>query len=221
MKIVFISDTHTKHKQVKLPKGDMIIHSGDFTSVGRHYEVIRFLDWYSGLPYKYKIIVAGNHDFYFQHNTEMMISHQTGLSINPEIIDSEKIIYIQDSVVEIEGIKIYGSPWTPTFYNWAFMKDRGEPIKEMWSKIPMGMDIVVTHGPPKNILDNCRGGFRAGCDDLLERIKQVNPKYHVFGHIHEGYGKEKHGKTTFINCSVLDDNYILVNKPQTINITKK
>ena len=211
MKIVCIADTHGKHHSsiLKIAKGDMIIHAGDVSSVGRHDQVKDFCDWFIKLDFKYKIIVAGNHDFFFQQVADWTINK----------VLTDYIIYLQDSMVEIEGVKIYGSPWTPTFYNWAFMKDRGPTIAKYWDLIPEGMDIVITHGPPMGILDECRDGH-VGCYDLLKRIETVKPKYHIFGHIHEGYGRVKIGKTTFINPSVLDGNYYMVNNPITFNINK-
>ena len=211
MKIVTIADTHGLHKYIrKMPKGDMIIHPGDVSNVGKQYQVQEFVDWFTKLDFKYKIIIAGNHDFFFQQVADFTIKEVLG----------DGIIYLQDSMVEIDGIKIYGSPWTPTFYDWAFMRDRGEQIAKKWELIPEGMDIVITHGPPMGILDYCRDGH-VGCYDLFKRIEIVKPKYHIFGHIHEGYGKIKLDKTTFINSSVLDGAYHMVNEPIVFNINKK
>lgn len=218
MKIVLLSDTHGKHKQLSVPEGDMIIHAGDLTPMGRHRDVVKFLNWYSQLPHKYKILISGNHDFYFQDNDFITISRETGLSINPKVVTGEQIVYIQDAMIEVEGIKIYGSPWTPTFFHWAFMLDRGESIRQKWNALPEGMDIIVTHGPPRGILDNNRQNFHAGCDDLLERMKVVKPKYHVFGHMHEGHGVENYDGITYINPSILNDDYMVTNNPIVINI---
>ncbi len=124
---------------------------------------------------------------------------------------SPDITYLQDSSVKIEGITFYGSPWTPTFFDWHFMADRGPVINEKWNKIPEGIDVLITHGPPATILDNVRG-VPQGCSDLLERILQINPKYNVFGHIHEGYGITKRNSTIFINASVCDGRYRPINK---------
>ena len=207
MKIVIISDTHNKHKGVKIPEGDVIIHAGDMSSMGRHHEIRNFCDWLMKLDFKHKIIVPGNHDFFFERNLDNMIRDAV----------PEPIKYLINEYVEIDGIKIWGSPITPKFCDWAYMMD-DDLIGEHWKKIPEGIDILVTHGPPYGILDNCRNGQRVGCKKLLDRIKIVKPKYHIFGHIHDGYGIETHGETTFINVSVLDDEYIMTNEAAVLEI---
>lgn len=210
MKIVCIADTHNQHKKLQnIPDGDVILHAGDVSGRGYHHEVRNFCDWYLKLPHKYKLLVAGNHDFFFQTN-----GHSEPLLRD---VMPEPIIYLKDSMIEIEGIKIWGSPISPTFYNWAFMADRGKEIAEYWKQIPSGMDIVITHGPPHGILDECQDGH-VGCEELTKYIKKAKPKYHVFGHIHEGYGIVKKGKTTYINASVLDGDYYMTNEPITIEI---
>lgn len=219
MKIVLISDTHSKHKRLgELPEGDMIIHAGDVSGRGYFKEVEAFCEWYRNLNFKYKILIAGNHDFYFEHNDHSMIEHQLKpIVVNPAVVtEGMPIIYLHDSMVEIEGIKIWGSPYTPEFYNWAFMKKRGKELEDHWKKIPYGMDIVITHGPPKGILDECPE--HVGDEDHLNRILEVRPKYNVFGHIHEGYGIYKGIHTTFINASVLDREYMCVNDPIVIDL---
>lgn len=205
MKIVFISDTHEQHeKLVNLPEADMIIHGGDITNRGKIQEVEEFIEWFSALDYKYKVFIAGNHDFYFEKYTWYEIQERL----------PEGMYYLCNSGVEIEGVYLWGSPITPTFYNWAFMKDRGTDIMQCWQQMPSeNLDILITHGPPANILDSCKNGAIVGCKDLLKVIHQVKPKYHLFGHIHEGYGISKGTHTTFINGSVLDENYILKNSP--------
>lgn len=204
MRIVCISDTHGKHNQLKLPSGDMIIHAGDISSRGYLHEVADFLNWFSSLNFKHKIFIAGNHDFYFEKAEKETI----------EGIIPENITYLNDSFKKIEGLKIWGSPIQPAFYNWAFNRERGADIKQHWDLIPNELDILITHGPPLNILDlTVRDRTAVGCKDLLENIQITKPKYHIFGHIHEAYGKEQHGETTFINASVLDERYLLKNAP--------
>lgn len=208
MKIIFISDTHGKHHRIELPEGDMIIHSGDISDNGRVNEVEEFLAWFTSLDYKYKIFIAGNHDFYFENKPQNFIQ---------EFMPKD-VYYLCDSGVKIEGHYIYGSPITPFFYNWAFNRHRGDDIKRYWDLISEGTDILITHGPAYGILDRTESGDNAGCEDLLSAIKRVKPKYHLFGHIHEGYGTFETDETVFINGSSLDENYLAVHSPMIIEI---
>ena len=218
-RFVFISDTHGLHNKMihPLPDGDVLVHAGDMCSHGTIPEVGRINCWFHSLSKDYdKIIcIAGNHDWPFEIQP----------SLAEEILKSriDNLVYLLDSEFVYKGIKIYGSPITPTFYNWAFMKDRGEKIKDTWNKIPGDTDVLVTHGPPLGILDKVIfDGQRVGCADLLNRVKEVKPKVHVFGHIHIN-GKnpvqvEKHYGIKFINASICDDNYDPKNKPVVIDI---
>ena len=115
-------------------------------------------------------------------------------------------------------MKIWGSPVTPTFFNWAFNVDRGKAIEKYWNMIPIDTDILLTHGPVKGILDRTISDINAGCEDLLNTVKKVKPKFHLFGHIHEAYGKEKVKETTFVNGSLLNEKYELVNSPVEIDL---
>lgn len=215
MKITFISDTHNKHKQITnhLPGGDLIVHAGDATSRGYKHEIQQFLKWFNGLDnYTHKIFIAGNHDFGFQDNpTECK-----------EMLDFyNKVTYLQDNM-EIIGddyqtsVKVWGSPWQPEFFNWAFNLPRmGEQLKEKWNNIPIDVDILVTHGPAWGHLDTVKTipNNNLGCELLNERIGVVIPKIHVCGHIHTGYGYKFNGTTHFINASVLNEDYVYSQKP--------
>jgi len=212
MKIVTISDTHGKHNDVTpdLPEGDIIIHAGDCTNHGKDYELLNFLDWFGGLPYKHKIFIAGNHDFCFEPTLSAIPP------IYPDIAQEYKdkgIIYLMDQMVEVEGLKIYGSPWQPRFYDWAFNVNRGEEIAKKWAGIPEGLDILVTHGPAFGILDSTIGGMRVGCEELYKKVFEVKPKYHICGHIHFGYGMRILDGVTFINASSLGEDYKYHHKP--------
>jgi Icc-related predicted phosphoesterase len=206
MKLVFISDTHTLHNRFNIPDGDFIIHCGDVSSRGYRSEVESFLDWYGDLPHKNKIMIPGNHDFFFEDY------YQTALNMT----ESRGINLLLDSGVEIEGIKFWGSPITPYFHNWAFNRYRGSSIQPHWDKIPDDIDVLITHGPPAHIengLSMVLEGEDVGCEDLYKAIKRVNPKINAFGHIHEGYGTYQDDDTIFINCSLLNRRYSPVNKP--------
>jgi Icc-related predicted phosphoesterase len=202
MNITLISDTHNKHKQLTLKGGDLLIHAGDVSGRGYTDEVSDFLKWFSVQPYRHKIFIAGNHDFFFERKEEDTIKN----------IIPENVIYLNDSGCEIEGIKIWGSPVQPWFYDWAFNRQRGSDIKKHWDLIPAGTEILITHGPPYGILDRTVRDIDAGCEELLAAVKKIKPALHVFGHIHEAYGLQK-GETLFCNVSVLDENYLCVNDP--------
>src|SRR5436309_2740816 len=131
MKIVCISDTHNCHDQIKVPDGDILIHAGDATISGTVEQVSAFNAWFSALPHRRKIYIAGNHDWLFEHSNRL--ARQL---LAPEII------YLQDSSAVIDGLKIYGSPWQPRFFDWAFNLDRGAEIAEKWRTIPSDIDIL-------------------------------------------------------------------------------
>jgi hypothetical protein len=123
------------------------------------------------------------------------------------------IIYLFDSEVIIDGVKFYGSPWQPEFYDWAFNLPRGEKLAEKWAKIPGNTDILITHGPAHGMLDWTPSGQRVGCEDLFHRIMEVQPKIHVCGHIHCAYGQKNFNGVEFLNASVLNERYEYENKP--------
>ena len=209
-KITFISDTHQKHRQLTkdLIGGDMIIHAGDIMTSGYYEtEVKDFCEWFSSLNnYEHKIFIAGNHDRLAENNPNLF----------KRILDEyPNITYLQDSEVVIDGIKIYGSPWQPWFYDWAFnLPRKGLGIMSKWQAIPADTDILITHGPPNKILDYVvRDAFYAGCEELLDRVMEIKPKVNVFGHIHQGYGSIRVNDIEFINASVLNEAYNYANLP--------
>ena len=212
MKLTFLSDTHLFHKDYLskqiltdyLTGGPILVHAGDMSGRGTISEIIEFLDWFSLLPYTHKILIAGNHDFLFEVNPKMA----------KDVLDNYPgITYLNDSGVTIEGIKFWGSPVTPYFHNWAFNRHFPD-IGYHWAQIPKDTDVLITHGPAKGILDKTHyGGIHTGCPILFEKIREIKPKIHVFGHIHEVRGTMQVGETLHINASCLDLNYALVDKP--------
>lgn len=208
-KIVFVSDTHNKHKHLTskamgniLGEGDFLVHAGDCTSMGSKHEITQFLEWFSNTSFKHKIFIAGNHDFGFEQQTD----------ISQEYKDMG-VIYLFDNETTIDGIKFYGSPWQPEFHNWAFNLSRGEELSEKWEQIPQDVDVLITHGPAYGILDYAPIGGHVGCEELYRKIVEVKPKIHVCGHIHEGYGQKTMGGIEFLNASVLNDRYEHAHKP--------
>ncbi len=208
MKIVAISDTHSRHHKLALPAGDMIIHAGDVSMRGLKIEIEAFLTWFASLDYKYKIFIAGNHDFIFENQDNATIS-----AMMPH-----DIIYLNDAAVEIEGLKIWGSPITPWFHNWAFNRHRGPDIKKHWDLIPQDTDILITHGPVHGTHDRTSSGYLVGCEDLYEVVQKIKPKLHICGHIHEAYGMIEKQETIFVNASLLNLHYKLANEAVELTI---
>lgn len=203
MQITTISDTHGLHHQLQLPGGDLLIHAGDVCNRGSQEEEANFIDWFEKQPYTYKIFIGGNHDFFFENFTQQEIQD----------ILPKNIFYLNDTGIEIDGINIWGSPITPEFHNWAFNRKRGEEINNHWQLIPNNTDILITHGPAFGILDKTFHNLNVGCEELLKALKNIQPKYHVFGHIHEAFGSLNEKETTYINTSSLDLFYKIRNTP--------
>jgi Icc-related predicted phosphoesterase len=206
MRIISISDTHGLHDGLDIPDGDILVHAGDMTSQGRLTQIEDFNEWFGSLPHKYKIAIAGNHDWALQRQSE-----QAG-----ELLAS--CIYLQDKLIEVEGIKFYGSPWQPEFFNWAFNLPRGKELKSNWENIPDKTDVLITHCPPFGILDKVISGENVGCEDLKDRIDELNLKVHIFGHIHESHGIEVINSCKFVNASICNRRYLPWNKPIIIDI---
>nr|CAI5821655.1 unnamed protein product [Callosobruchus analis]CAI5832278.1 unnamed protein product [Callosobruchus analis] len=188
-----MSDTHSLIRNIMfdIPDGDVFIHAGDFTKCGQKEEVIQFDKWLDSLPHKHKIVIAGNHELSFD---QKFSEYFKKLMTAREAVNTQNIrqyltncTYLEDSGIELYGIKIYGSPWQPEYNNWAFNLKRGAECLSKWNKIPDDTEILITHTPPLGHGDLACSGVRAGCVELLNTVqKRVKPKYHVFGHIHEG-----------------------------------
>ena len=209
MKITFFSDTHNQHSRISFTSGDLLVFCGDLTTRGALSEVKEFSEFLKNLNFKYKIVIAGNHDFCFEDHRRNEAE---------KILTDNGIIYLNDSGVEIDGINFWGSPIQPWFHDWAFNRSRGDEIKKHWDLIPINTNILITHGPPHGILDLCSDGGRVGCDELLNCIKKIKPKINAFGHIHESYGIIELEGTKFINASSLSKNYKQTNPPINIEI---
>ena len=210
MDITFISDTHGLHDRLKLNPGTVLVHAGDITEYGTEDEVVDFLNWFSRQPFTFKIFIGGNHDLFL----ETLTPGKRKKIIPPDVI------YLQNSGTNINGLKFWGSPVTPYFLGMAFNARAGKEIKKVWNKIPADTDILITHGPPKGILD---GGL--GCEDLLLQIERGQPKIHCFGHVHGQNGSEIINGTRFINAAMTNNPdqmmnaaYRLVGLPLIVNL---
>ena len=226
VKIVFISDTHSQHHGLgELPRGDVLIHAGDFTDKRppRVEEYKDFVDWFSAQPHRHKILISGNRDNLM--DTETTLKHDVKSSfwmkqVQEYVKGDRRIKYLEDELYEIKmsedkSIKIYGSPWTALYGKpgKGFQIPRTE-LGAKWTKIPRGVDILVTHMPPHGVLDQNTGKVKAGCPDLAAAVMdRIKPRIHVFGHIHESAGVSKIGDTLFINAASKIPKSKLLNKP--------
>lgn len=189
VRLVFISDTHGFH-EFPVPAGDVLVHAGDGCSHGTLDEASAWADFLARQPHAHKIVIAGNHDRCFEAVFEQA----------KRLFDS--FDFLHDSGCERSGLRFWGSPWQPWFFDWAFNLPRGPELAAKWALIPELTDVLVTHGPPYGILDRCYDGALSGCEDLRAAIERVRPRVHVFGHIHEAYGTTRVGQTLFINASI-------------------
>lgn len=200
MTILFLSDTHGKHRALTdLPPADLLIHAGDLSWNGTEEEVADFVAWLDTLGYRHKIFIGGNHDDCLD-----------GATVE-ELPDG--CHYLCNSGIEIEGVKIWGMP--------LFLSDEihaADLYPEKIARIPSGTDILVSHCPPQGVLDRSAFGAEMGNAELRRQVEAIAPRYHLFGHIHEGYGVSETPRTIFVNGSVMDENYKLVNRPVVLTI---
>lgn len=212
LKIWFISDTHTRHAELDVPQADVVIHCGDEANVRKpsmnKLQSASFFDWFEKLDFETKIFVPGNHS----------TAIAEGL-LQPK--DYPSVRFLIHEKMELRGFRIFGSPYTPTFFDWAFMKDR-EELDHYWAEIPADTDILVTHGPPKGIRDVTRSWetkepIHVGSLKLTRHVlNRICPRIHAFGHLHDEVGIQNFGTETrngiqFINCSCVDLQGELVN----------
>jgi len=215
LKVVAISDVHCKWNKLKIPECDILISVGDYSFQGEKHVVRDYHHWLNEQDAGYIISIQGNHEKWVEKN----------FAEAKQIAEEEcpGVHFMVEGLVEIEGIKIWGSAITPWFHNWAYNRYRGEDILRHWSQIPEGIDILATHGPVYGILDEvlspCGDPYdpprNVGCEMLLQEIKRVKPAIHLCGHIHSGYGQVHKDSTSYYNVSVCDEMYVASN-PVTI-----
>jgi Icc-related predicted phosphoesterase len=214
--IVCISDTHTKHRQVQVPPGDILVHSGDFCGRGDVVEISSFLDWIESLPHELKIVVPGNHDVCLEFNLEARNEFKkSGVHL---LIDS-------DFTDMKSGLSFYGVPWTPDFYpdTWSFQYSRAGCTPTMlWDKVPSSIDIIISHGPPYGCADQVLPGSSShlGSSFFASRIEQLvdSLKGVICGHIHGGYGTHELFGVPIINASICTESYAAINPPIVLSI---
>lgn len=199
MTILHLSDTHNKHRVLgDMPEADVLVHSGDFTMAGSDMEALDFLDWFCDLPFKHKIFIAGNHD------DCMMDATLDGLPDN--------VHYLHDSGITIDGVSFYGVPMLAEF------ADGEMKLMERYDLIPDKVDVLITHRAPLGILDSTNSKIHYGSSLLLDRLKSIKPKMHLFGHTHNAYGITIWNGITFCNAAVADDMYNICHAPQLLKL---
>jgi predicted phosphohydrolase len=189
MRLVAVADTHLFHEGLEIPEGDVLVHAGDLCRHGDTDELGRAADWLASLPHRHKVVIAGNHDWAFVRDP------QAARALLGEAH------YLQDEELVLEGVRFWGSPWQPAYHDWAFNLPRGEALAAVWQKIPTGLDVLVTHGPPAGIGDRSPHPARRGCQALRERVEVVAPRVHRVGHIHQDGGAWQVGPTLFANVT--------------------
>jgi len=194
VRVICISDTHGRHRGLTLPDGDLLIHAGDFSTHGTLSELSDFMRWFAALPHPHKLLIAGNHDTLLERNPHLARS-----------LIPQGITYLEDSGARLCGLTIWGSPHTPRSFRQAFMPE-AQDLRRFRRQIPSGPDVLITHGPPRGVLDRIPRGPALGCELLRDELPRVRPGLHVFGHIHEQAGTERVGETLHVNAAVVDEN---------------
>lgn len=213
MRLVAISDTHSYHRKIKVPDGDVLIHAGDITWRGEINILYDFCAWMYELPHQHKIVVSGNHELGMQNGVYR--NHVLSMMKNVNIH------YLEDSGITINNLFFWGSPWQPAFFDWEWNLPRnGLALEEKWSLIPDDTNILITHGPPNGILDSTRDNGPQGCEKLEKRIRDLSKlKVHIFGHMHRDGGKMiDHLGVKFVNAAICTDAYTPTNPSVIIDI---
>lgn len=181
MRIVAISDTHNRHHQIAIPECDILIHAGDATGRGHEFEVRDFARWFNEQPATHKVFIPGNHEKIFEKRLPESMAWFTEECPTGHVLINQ--------LLTIDGLKIYGSPVTPWFYDWAW-NEYTDGLKRTWEAVPADIDIMVSHGPAHGILDEIEPGHgHLGCAVLRDELARIKPQAHIFGHIHGGHGQ--------------------------------
>lgn len=208
VKITHISDTHTFHEKTIIPEDtDILICSGDVTKAidpilnAKEFET--FISWWNDLKIPHKILIAGNHEI------------SVGCGLVKDVIDNIDGVYLEHEEAEVNGFKVFGSPYCPVFGRWPFMRVP-EFRERAWSHVPTDIDILITHSPPLGIRDQVfrymKSDFEScGCEYIADKVAEMSPLVHCFGHIHDGHSSKNSGfetiyGTIFSNGSVMKDN---------------
>jgi Icc-related predicted phosphoesterase len=208
--VTVISDTHLMHESLRLSGGDLLIHCGDMFDLSRRKpSELRKLDsWFGKQPFDKIVCTGGNHD----HILEQARARNSQPFRNA--------CYLEDEALQYRGLTIYGAPWLPGLPTHAFHKDR-VGLANAWSRVPAGIDILVTHSPPKGILDKSSRGVSFGCPDLARELERISPRVHCFGHVHASAGQTKLGETLFINASSVQSGGTSMQRPISFTLSPR
>ncbi|TGO47652.1 hypothetical protein BOTNAR_0513g00060 [Botryotinia narcissicola] len=206
-RFVCVSDTHNgvANGSFKLPPGDVLIHAGDLTNQGNYAELEKSIKWIEDADFEAKIIIAGNHDitldpsFYSQYGLYFHKQNPQDIKKCQELLDrSPSILYLNHEAAEVSlasatgphtTFRIFGSPFSPAKGMWAFGYPQSDASKR-WDDIPLDVDIVLTHTPPKYHCDERNDRVAAGCEYLRQALWRIRPRLTICGHVHEGRGAE-------------------------------
>ncbi len=209
IELVLLSDTHELHRELDVPYGDVLIYAGDFTMFNRSLRAIEdFNAWLGELPHRHKIVVPGNHEFFLESDpSRRSLLHNATVLINEG--------------VEVHGLRIWGTPVTP-LRGGAFGMSSAEDRRRLYGQIPVGTDILISHGPPHGILDSApESGFHSGCTELFDAVMRLRPKLHIFGHIHGAYGIHETSDTIFMNAALLGPDGDIDRSPLALRMQRK
>ncbi len=203
--ITLIADTHNQHQQIFIDKCDVLIIAGDYSRKNLEKEVKEFIKWLARQPARYKILINGNHDR-FSYRHPKAFNH---------LIAEHEIIFLENNSISIEGINFWGSPVTVPVIDGIYnqVERKNSDRKLIWDTIPDYTDIVITHSPPFGIKDAVRNNEHLGCKFLYDKILQIKPKYHLFGHIHQDYGEYESNNIHFINGAIVNNSEEVIRKP--------
>ena len=206
MKAVVLADNHTDY-DFETPEGDLLIHCGDFTFHGNPKEMEKFKNYLKRQPHEHKLFIFGNHEKVDKELTYWIdyLEDETGAKC------------IHEKEYKINGLKFFGSSYTPQFMNWGFMQDE-ETRERYWENMYDGMDVLVTHGPPMGIMGKIEDGTEIGCEYLRKFVDRVKPKYHFFGHNHAGAGVTSRNGTLFVTAAILTEHYQKFRPPIVVNL---
>ena len=207
MKLVIVSDTHGRHDELGILRGDVLIHCGDSgNGFSRQSDDVDGLDaWFGRQEFERILCIGGNHDFDMQARAERG---------GPVLRNAE---YLQDQVHEYRGVRFYGSPWTPELVDWAYYLD-DDALRARWELIPNDVEILITHTPPYGVLDRNTAGRHCGCRELHNRLLDLHPRIHCFGHIHASAGTTYLNGTTYVNASMVNRRYEIAHQPIELNV---